>query len=280
MKKVILVLAILIGILVLGGGGYFAYNRFVKGESGIPAVLTGKTLNPNCKYNDPDLCKFINGWKENKYYTANDNSTDKAGKQSKAIFKIVGDDRSQMIFYEGDKEVMNTISIGDTTYTKDYSDNKWWKQTSKPADSEISNKESEFKFDDKAEETEDKTTYKKIGKEACGKYTCFKYQVIDPAATDSTQYIYFDDKQYQLRKMRTELKDGAVSETTFDYSRISISEPSPTKEGSPYGNITIPSTSTPSTNTTPQITIPTSIPTEESIPTDIPTEIPAETPTE
>jgi hypothetical protein len=143
-----------------------------------------------------------------------------------------------MVMSEGGKEGYNVITIGDITYTKDYADNKWWKQKQVKEDIK---KEFDFKFDDKdeREEVEDKTTYKKLDKESCGDRQCFKYEVINPDFADTKEFIFFDDREYLVRKMRTEGKDGEVTESEFTYSGVSVSEPSPTKEAA-EGQVIIP----------------------------------------
>lgn len=250
-------LLVIILILVLIGAGVAAYFIFVKKASdtggGVLSSIIPKSLNATCKYNDPDLCKFINGWKEVKYMTMV--STDATNSMT---FKMEGDDKSQVVMGESGSEKYNTITIGKTTYTKDYTDSKWFKYTaSDSTDSIVSSQENQVDFDDKAEQAEDKTTYEKIGTEACGKLTCFKYKVIDPANTESTEYIYFDNKDYQLRKSRSEAKDGTVSEATYSYDKVSISEPSPVKEGNPYELPITPSTTTlPAATVTPETTAP------------------------
>lgn len=225
-KKLFIGIGVVV-ILVLGVGGYL-FTKNKKGASADLAMEVSSQSGP-CKYDDKDLCKFITSWKNNKYYTVTSNGTAE-GKSYATVFKSAGDDRTELVMSEGETESYHVITIGNTTYTKDYSDGKWFKSVA--ADSVSQELESDFDFDEKAEKTEDTTTYKKIGTEACGKLTCFKYQVIMPENTETTEYIYFDNKQYQLRKMRSEAKDGPVSESTFDYSKISIDEPSPTKEGS------------------------------------------------
>ncbi|MFA5926583.1 MAG: hypothetical protein WCT32_02160 [Patescibacteria group bacterium] len=229
---------VIVIVLLVAAVGYFVFaskSSDGSGGGGILSTVVSKSLNPNCRYNDPDLCKFINGWKEVKYFTMNSSDTAADGKTTASVFKMEGKENSQIIMSENGKESYQTISIGTTTYTKDYSDNKWFKYTPKPTDTNVAAEtESQVDFDTKVDDTADKTTYQKIGTEACAKLTCFKYKVVDPANTDYTEFIYFDNKDYQLRKTRTEMKDGSVSEGTYDYAKLSISTPSPVKEGSPY----------------------------------------------
>lgn len=220
---------IAIVVVVALVGGYFLLNKGGGTPSipGVPAI----GLNPNCKFNDPDLCKFINNFKQTKDYSVKSTTSDKSGMKMEMTFEGSGDDKSHMMNSENGKESYNVITIGDTTYTKDYSDNKWWKQVSAKASPEAGN---DFKSEiDKSDQPEDKTTYKKIGMEACESMQCFKYQVIDPTSSDTTQYIWFDNRDYQLRKMRVEGKDGSVTESVFAYSGVNISAPSPTKDAKP-----------------------------------------------
>jgi hypothetical protein len=208
-------------VLALAGGVYAVTKKKSR-------ILSNTAINSSCKYDDPDLCKFINAWKENKYYTVTSETT-KNGQQSTSVFKTTNDNKSEVKITTDGKETYNIITIGDTTYIKDYADGKWTKYTSEPNET-VEQFESDLSFDEKANQLEDKTTYKKISTEACGKLTCYKYQVINPGAPDTTEFIYFDTKEYQLQKTRIENKDGSANETTFDYSTFTINEPSPIKE--------------------------------------------------
>lgn len=227
-------IAIIVAVVLIAAaaGGYFLINKGGGGIS-IPGA-PGLTLNPNCKYNDPDLCKFINNFKITNSYSARSTITDKSGKKFETTFEGIGEDKSHIVYSENGKENYNVITIGDTTYTKDYTDQKWWKQKQPKAEKQLQENidlKSEIK---KTEETpEDKTTYKKIGVEACGSRQCFKYQVIDPNNTDTTEYIWFDNSEYLLRKERSESKDGTVTDTEINYSGVNINAPSPTKDAKP-----------------------------------------------
>jgi outer membrane lipoprotein-sorting protein len=137
------------------------------------------------------------------------------------------------------------ITIDKTVYTK--AGDTWYKQTAESTDK---NTTDDFKIDfedpeDESTPEEDKTTYKSLGKEACGNLNCFKYEVIDPEQADQKNFIWFDDKDYQLRRSRTETPDGA-SEMTFEYDNVNIGEPSPVQELGPNQYI-IPGQTEPST---------------------------------
>ena len=239
-KPVALIIILIILFLGVAVAIYFFYLKKDEGTNIIQKIVNdAKPLNPNCKFNEPDLCKFVNNWKDVGYFTASITSTQE-GKKSEMILKTIGTDKTQMTSSENGQENFNTITIGDAYYTKDYSDGKWTKTVYQKNESSA---ESETKKTYEFDAENDPTQYKKIGTEACGKLTCFKYQVIDPRNTDSTEYIYFDNKDYMLRKTYSESKDGSIMETELDYSKITISEPSPIKESA-----TVP-TATTSTST-------------------------------
>lgn len=127
---------------------------------------------------------------------------------------------------EGSKEISHLISIGDTTYVKDYSDNKWWKQTFKPEEIKEDEKPTDVKEEYKQLEVK-KPIYKKLGEEACGNLTCYKYQETIPGAGIRT--FWFDKSKFLLRK--DEFTSGGIKATNeYEYNAISITAPSPTKD--------------------------------------------------
>lgn len=234
----IIILVVL--VVIAGGVGYFMLNKNkpVINKSVTQSLfnLSGD-LNPNCKYNDPDLCKYFNkslkfeGYKDG--FTGKTAITDKAGKKSETVFQFQND-RSHFSTKDNGKEIMESITIADTTYTKDFTDNKWWKYTREKTKADTQN-QSVFNSEDIKKEVEknfneDKTTFTKIGKEACGKLQCFKYQAVNDLTNDSKEYVYFDDREYLLRKMRIEDKEGSITETEYEFGNVNITEPAPVKE--------------------------------------------------
>ena len=90
-------------------------------------------------------------------------------------------------------------------------------------------------YGDDGEIEKDDTVYEKQGKEACGDRTCFKYKVTEPGSTD-VSYWWFDDRDYAMRKMRTESKNGAYFEMTITPGAVTIEPPTGTiKEINPNG---------------------------------------------
>ncbi|MEK7447617.1 MAG: hypothetical protein AAB632_02385, partial [Patescibacteria group bacterium] len=205
-SKAPLIIIMALVVVILGAVGFF----FLK-DSIFPAKgLSGQVLNANCKLNDKDLCRFVSNFKGLENMSAKSVTT-VDGKKTETTMDIQGTDKSHITTTTNGKEESNYISIGNTTYMKDYSDNKWWKSTVDTKDTSGSEKTDwKGEFEKSVNDSTDKTTYKKISKEACGSLTCFKYQVIDPQNTESTEYIWFDTKNYSLRKTRSEAK-GTVT---------------------------------------------------------------------
>jgi uncharacterized protein (UPF0333 family) len=227
----VLVIVIAAVVVVAGGAGYYVYTKQKDKNSSSTSSEIAEVVEAVCKTVDEDTCKFMSSWKENGYYTIAATTTE--GGETTTMTMQIQDDNFHII--TGDDAQYEAIKIGDTTYIKDFSDNAWWKQTisSDTEDSASTSYEStDLAFDEPSEDIPEaqRTVYKKIGKEACGDLTCFKYQVIDPTDTTTTNYIWFDDKDYQLRRMQTTSADGSVYDATFDYTAFTITEPSPTKE--------------------------------------------------
>ena len=221
------VLAIVAGVVVLGVGAYFAWQALGKTAEEKAMEAATAEMRAECeKANDKDICKFLSNWKASEQYRMVSASSD----GGQMTFEIDGD-KSRMVT-TGDY-AMEVITIGDTTYTK--SGDIWYKQTLKPEQDPITDAKPDFSepADENEADTTDKTVYKSHGKEACGDLTCFKYEVVDAEASDTQEFIWFDDRDYKLRKTLTQMSDGSSTEATYEYSGVSISEPTPVRELGP-----------------------------------------------
>lgn len=216
---------IIAAVVVVAGVGYYVWNK--NKNSGSSSVsITGKPSG-KCEYSDKDLCKFITNWKMNKYYTIESTDTSN-GATNKSTIQYVSPDRFYM--KAGGEAAYEMIMIGNTTYTK--AGDTWYKQTAKSTDNSIKdNAKRDFK--EPSDDNAAKTEYKKLGTEACGSLTCYKYQVVESSTPDSKTYIWFDTKDYQLRRTRTESANGGVSDQTMSYEKISINAPKSYKELGP-----------------------------------------------
>jgi hypothetical protein len=239
---VILAVVVVVAAVGIGGYAYMSKNKTgILEKAKLPAVkLPGAGLNPNCKFKDPDLCKYVNKYASMEQFSGGfsgkSTTTDKDGKKSESVWEMEGLNKSRFVTYENGKELFSTVIINDTTYTKDPTDGKWWKYVATKdkagANTNFFNPED---LKEQFKDLEDKTAYKKIGKEQCGSLSCFKYEVETPGLEDTKEYVYFDDNQYLMRKMEVET-GGMKTATVFEYKNVSIKEPSPVKEGEPGFN--------------------------------------------
>lgn len=228
----VVVLAV-VGAVLLGGAGFFLWSQQSGGSLSSAVPFAKPALNPNCELNDPELCKFMNNWQVQENYTVATKST-LEGMNIESVYQMSGQDKYRMVSKQNGKEVSNIVSIGDTTYTLDYTDNKWWKYTVNAQDADTStteNVQEQFSFD--AEESKNTTKYTFVAKEACGDLQCFKYEVVSHDMGEMKQYMWFDDKEYLMRKMTVEGESGEKNESIFSYDKVTIVEPSPVKEGMP-----------------------------------------------
>ena len=156
------------------------------------------------EYEDENLCKFLSSWNSNEKFELESSAS--GLDQDYISMMAVDGDKSH---YRMDSEyAMEVISIGGTTYTK--AGVTWWKQTAQKTEETrpVPSKE-DYSFEEPSEDSEetDQIKYVKVGEGACGVLSSFKYQVVDPSDSETTEYILFDDKEFFIRKMVTESRE-------------------------------------------------------------------------
>lgn len=223
-------IGIILVVLVLAAAGFvgwWVWKNNDGSDSTVDKSIRDAIKNAKCDYDDKDLCKFFTGWEAQGSYEYRATAT-QDGKASKTTVKTQGKDKFYMKL-EGEV-AYEIIQIGNVLYTK-AADGTWWKQTlpENQANTYKDNGETTFTQPDSEESEAAKITYKKIGKEKCGELTCFKYQVVDPSDTKTTTYLWFDDKDYQLRRMQTSNETYSF-DSTYSYNKVTVSEPSPVKD--------------------------------------------------
>lgn len=221
-------IAIIAAVVVLGAVGWLGWQAFSKNAADKTLDVASSQARAECeKENDKDICRFVTNWKTSAKYSMVSTGAD----GSKSTYEIDGDKTRMVMSGEFAYEV---VSVGKTTYTK--AGDVWYKQTIKdPKDDVTADAKIDFKEpanDSNETESKDKTVYKKLAKEPCGNLTCFKYEVVDSTNTDTKEFIWFDDKDYKLRKSVSESSEGKT-ETTFEYDNVSVAIPSPAKELAP-----------------------------------------------
>lgn len=233
---VAIIIIIVFVLAAIAGAAYFVFNRESNTVKNSATSVVSKAENQKaleqCKkeYNDDDLCKALSNFMGSKQYQTTMTS---AGGGSNYSYIEVDGDKTYTKYTVNGKSV-ETIAVGDTRYTKDNSDNKWWKQVFK-SDSKTDMTD-DLKFDTNFDNSTVKTTYAKIGQEACDKLTCVKYKVTESNSKD-IQYIWIDTKDHLIRKWSIESADGSKMESSYTYNKKSIDIPKDTKEASPTQNV-------------------------------------------
>lgn len=160
-----------------------------------------------------------------------------AQKGSLNVFEVQVRGEKDTAFYnwhESDgKKGGELIAIGDTTYIKDYKDGTWWKQTIKPEERPKNKDEGEREpADFKEEYTGLKVKppkYEKLGEEACGSLTCYKYKEVDPQIAEASRIFWFDKGKLLLRREESGFGEWRAT-TEYEYDAINIRPPTPTKD--------------------------------------------------
>lgn len=220
---------ILIGAAVVVIIGLAAWHVSSSGSGSKPTV--DKEAESAClkEVNDKNLCKFAASYNAKAAYKAVITSTSSDG-TSTSNLSTDGNDNTAMTISQAGNEVSASVVLNGDTYIKDETQNTWIKypkdNTSKP---DTANPTSDIKIDSSDLTAKNTITYKYISKEACGKLSCFKYQVVDTTQKDLTQYLWFDDKGYQLQKWSSSDSSG-TTEMVFTYAKVTITAPSPSKD--------------------------------------------------
>jgi hypothetical protein len=228
----LLIIAVIL-VLGLGGAGYYVWSQKDKKTDNVTSTVSDKALEAACKKEiaDDDFCKFASNFSLKEPYKSVITDT---GVNGTSIMTLeVNGKNSRMTTTDNGKETMASITIDNTTYIKDLSDGVWTKYTSTTPEAETVADDLEFKFDDGDSAKDDKTEYKKIGKEACGNLTCFKYQIVDSENPKDENFIWFDDKDYKLRRWSFTGIDSKF-EMVYTYETVNITAPTPVKDAPNY----------------------------------------------
>ncbi|MBI2008962.1 hypothetical protein HYS84_00945 [Candidatus Saccharibacteria bacterium] len=219
-KLVLLVAA----VIIVGGGAYLVTKDEGK-------VSVNKELQSKCttQVNDETFCKFAGAFANAGDYKVSVSSSDQSGAST---IELASDSKgnSSMVVTQGGQEQANIIVFNGVTYLKDSTDGQWFKFSSTDANKpEVLDLKKEIAKGDFKGDAGQALQYKQIGTEACGNLTCFKYQVIDPNKPNEEGFLWFDTKDYLLRRV-TAKSNGSTTDMNLTYTKVSISEPSSTKD--------------------------------------------------
>lgn len=226
---VLLVVLIIVVGAVIGLVAAKVINNSSKSSVSINKATQDKCLTA---INDKQFCKFAGVFANATNYRVSLNATDPSA--GSVIYELAYDSNNNisMVVKQNGQELGNVVVYGGVTYSKDYTDGKWFKYAAgdKNAPQALDLKK-EFLKSDFKNDSGQKLTYKNLGTEKCGELTCYKYQETDPQKTTETTYLLFDTKDYLLRSINiNDSKDKTSSKTTITYGSVVIALPSPTKD--------------------------------------------------
>lgn len=224
---------LLVAVVLIGGGVWLATKNNDGGSKTTTAV--NKEVQDKCKadVNDETFCKFAGAFGAAESYKVMAISTGQGGT---SVLELSSDKNgnSQMVIKQNDQEQANIVYYNNNTYSKDYEDGKWIKYPADdPTKPEVTDLKKEFAKGDFKNDQGQKIDYIQKGTEKCGNLTCYKYQVKDPALPDQEGFLWFDNKDYLLRRI-TINEGGVMTDMSVNYTAVNISEPSPTKDPPSY----------------------------------------------
>ncbi len=226
-------LVVILIVVVLGVIGFAGWKISSKKDtkSSTAAVVNNSAVESACnkEINDKVFCKFAAHFSLTSSYKSTITSTDDKGTVSK--IDVENDTKSNSSMTTKDaagKETSAFITLDNASYIKDEADGSWTKYTSS-ASTNTSKPTSAVKFDASDITSKNTTSYKNLGKEACGNLSCYKYQVVDSTTPGTTQYIWFDSKNYQMQRWSSQDTSGSM-DMPFSYESVNIKAPSPVKE--------------------------------------------------
>jgi len=225
----------ILAVVIIAAIGFVGWrvmnkNNTAATNTSTPAAVVSNATETACNkvYNDKNLCKFASSAADfaKLPYTAVDTSVDAQGQTSSVTIQSDGKSNFSMTAGSG-ATAYSTVEIGSTVYVKSGTSTTWTKYTSNaPA---VTNPATTIKPDFSTSTTPaaQQIQYKKLGTEACGKLTCLKYQIIDPASAGTTQYAWFDTTSYRLQRWSSKTSDGSTNDFSITYSAVKISAPTP-----------------------------------------------------
>ena len=226
---------VLVAVVVIAAVGLVGWKVYDNNSGSVPSTGINKETQDKCmtEVNDKLFCKFTGVFANVGDYKTTVNTTDPKGTSS--VLELANDSNgdSSMIVKQNGKEQGSIVVYGGVTYFKDpaATDGSWFKyganDTGKPETVDL---KKEFLKGDFKGDNGQKLEYKKIGTEACGNLTCYKYQIIDSQKPAETGFIWFDTKEFLMRRVTANDGKGTSSEMTVTYESVSISMPSPTKD--------------------------------------------------
>jgi hypothetical protein len=229
---VLLAVVIVVVLGVIGFAGYTVANRNSPKASTKTTTTTGSSekaaTDTGCvaTYHDANLCKFASNANLDKLtYKATATVT---GGDSAGQFTVESDGKgNSSVSTTGSGQTFNAITLDGNSYLQ--TGNVWYEYPKSSGDTSSSSDSNPASGVNLV--LGSGITYKPEGTEACGSMTCFKYEVTDTSQADATQTVWFDNRQFLVRKWQeAATTDGQTTTTVLEVSypgHITISKPSP-----------------------------------------------------
>lgn len=228
-NSLLVVVIIIVVLAVVGGVGYYVWHKKQTNNNtttGTNSAISKQELAAACSLTDKNICKFYTAWKNINSYSIQSTSTVN-GQQETTNMDYSSPNKYHITI---SSPAYETITIGDVVYTK-ASDGTWWKQqpSQQSAQKATSNVNVNFQDPNTNASANTSTSYKLVGQEACGNLTCYKYQYTAPDSSNSTQYIWFDTKDFRLRKISVQSADTNYT-ATVSYNSVTVNAPANAKD--------------------------------------------------
>lgn len=221
---------IVILLLVLGFTGFIYLQRLSldKVKTNLPEKKISAV--PSCEFGDINFCRYIDASAKVRDSKAHSILKSKNGNTIESFFENSGNNFTYSSREDGVDKVA-IVKLDNTTYTKNFVRDNWQKEVKKTDDfGKQENVNGNFAFNIKelnqrGVKESGKKMFKAMGNDLCGKLTCYKYQLITIGKENELSYIWFDNKDFLLRKQQSQLSDGSEFSINYSYEKVSIEAP-------------------------------------------------------
>jgi outer membrane lipoprotein-sorting protein len=180
-------------------------------------------------FNDDKLCAFAEHTDiETIEYVATGTAVNGSGTSGSFTVQHDSSNNSSIVYTTSSKQ-LSEINFDGATYVQNGSGTTWYEYTTSNQASAagIPNPVSSFELKFNTGNGNGYTAIKD-GTAPCGNLTCYKYQVKVASSPDTTQYVWFDTKDYLLREFSyNDSSTGISADINFSYQSVKIAAPSP-----------------------------------------------------
>lgn len=237
----LLIVIVVVVVAVIGFAGWKVYSNKKNNNvttSSTPAQSASNkqvasAAETAClgKYHDKDLCKFVAAEEATPFEKTSLKVTMSGSSGGSSGTWVMEQDGkgNDSLSTSGGGQTLNMITLNGQVYTQTASGGPWITYGAASSTSGQSSTPGSGLTDFVSSLST--TTYTKLGKEACGNLTCFKYKVADASMPTSTQYVWFDTKQHLMRQyFESDSSNGDSMTMTISYQKVTINKPSPVQD--------------------------------------------------